>query len=63
MQVGWCLHNLHNKDDSLLKLWIKFSKKAAGYENTCEIECKEKWDEMHNEGSGMGSLKNAGKRR
>ena len=57
MQVGWCLHNLHNKDDSLLKLWIKFSKKAQGYENTCELECREKWDEMHNEGLGMGSLK------
>jgi len=57
IQVGWCLHNLHNKDESLLGLWKTFSKKAAGYESTCELECKEKWDEMHNEGLGMGSLK------
>ena len=57
IQVGWCLYNLHNKDDSFLKVWIAFSKKANGYANTCELDCAEKWDEMHNEGLGMGSLK------
>ena len=57
MEVGWCLHNLHNKDDKLLKVWIEFSKKASQYSEGCELECQEKWDEMHDEGLGIGSLK------
>ena len=57
MEVGWCLHNLHNKDDKLLKIWIEFSKKASIYSEGCELECQEKWDEMHDEGLGIGSLK------
>ena len=57
MEVGWCLHNLHNRDDKLLLVWIEFSKIASGYSDGCELECREKWDEMHNEGLGIGSLK------
>ena len=57
MEVGWCLHNLHNKDDKLLNVWIDFSKKAPQYSDGCDLECREKWDEMHDEGLGIGSLK------
>lgn len=57
MDVGWCLHNLHNKDDKLLQVWINFSKKAEEYQHVAEIDCKEKWDEMHDEGLGIASLK------
>ena len=57
IEMGWCLHNIHNKDDTLLHEWVKWSKTAQGYEDTCEIECREKWDNMDDEGYGIGSLK------
>ena len=57
IEVGWCLHNLHNKDSTLLQTWTNFSKKSGDHINTCELECKEKWDDMRYEGLGMGSLK------
>ena len=57
MEVGWCLHNLHNKDDKLLKVWIEFSKKAIDYKHTAEDECTEKWEDMYDEGLGIPSLK------
>lgn len=39
IQVGLCLNNLYNKDTSLLKVWIEFSKQANGCSDTCELEC------------------------
>jgi hypothetical protein len=57
IEVGWCLHNIHNKDETLLKQWIKWSKKAPQYAESCETDCREKWDEMADEGFGIGSLK------
>jgi P4 family phage/plasmid primase-like protien len=57
IEVGWCLHNLHNKDNTLLNLWIEFSAKAAGYSETCKDDCSERWEDMHDEGLGIGSLK------
>lgn len=57
IEVGWCLYNLHNKDDRLLNVWIEFSKKAIEYEGTADTECSERWEEMHEERLGMPSLK------
>ena len=57
IEVGWCLHNIHNKDETLLEKWIKFSKQVEQYTDSCEIECREKWEEMSDEGFGIGSLK------
>ena len=57
IEVGWCLHNIHNKNDILLEQWIKWSKKVPEYADICETECREKWDEMGDEGFGIGSLK------
>ena len=57
IEVGWCLHNIHNKDELLLREWINWSKKVPEYADTCDVECREKWDEMSDEGYGIGSLK------
>jgi P4 family phage/plasmid primase-like protien len=54
IEVGWCLHNI---DERLLDKWIEFSKKAHGYELTADSNCRVKWDEMSDEGLGIGSLK------
>lgn len=50
MRVGWCLHNI---DHRLLEDWIKFSKKSDKF---VEGECEKEWNNMKNEGLGMGSL-------
>ena len=57
IEVGWCLHNLHNKDDKLLIKWIEFSKKAVTYANEAEEACREKWESMCMDGLGIASLK------
>lgn len=57
IELGWCLHNIHNKDDILLNKWIEFSKSDARYSVTAESECKELWENMADEGLGIGSLK------
>ena len=58
LDVGFCLNNLHNKDDTLLQSWIKFSKLPSEYKDTAEESCKEKWDEMNgNETLRIPSLK------
>ena len=57
LELGWCLHNIHNRDDKLLNKWITFSKRIPQYADTAEIECREKWEEMADEGYGIGSLK------
>lgn len=50
MQVGWCLHNVNT---DLLPDWIEFSRKSAKFE---EGACETAWDNMREEGLGMGSL-------
>jgi len=57
IEVGWCLHNLHNKDSKLLLKWIQFSKKANTYEAEATDSCTEYWESMCNEGLGIASLK------
>jgi P4 family phage/plasmid primase-like protien len=50
IQVGWCLHNI---DHRLLQAWISFSKKSSKYEAGV---CERDWENMDNEGLGIGSL-------
>jgi P4 family phage/plasmid primase-like protien len=50
IQVGWCLHNI---DHRLLQAWISFSKKSPKYE---EGVCEHDWENMDNEGLGIGTL-------
>ena len=57
IEVGWCLHNLHNKDDKLLNKWIEFSKKSSAHAAECEDACREKWETMCMDGLGIASLK------
>jgi P4 family phage/plasmid primase-like protien len=58
MELGWCLHNIHNKDNALLTKWIEFSKKSPQYSHTAEEECTELWAVMADDGGlGIGSLK------
>ena len=57
IEVGWCLHNLHNKDNQLLDVWIEFSARDSQYAHSCKEECTELWEDMHDEGLGIGSLK------
>ena len=57
IEVGWCLHNLHNKDNTLLLKWIEFSKKSGDHATEAEDACTEYWDNMCDDGLGMGSLK------
>lgn len=56
MRLGWCLHNI---DESLLGLWIEFSKKSQKF---VEGECEEKWRDMRDKGLGIGSLHTWAKR-
>lgn len=56
IELGWCLHNLHNADDTLLELWIEFSKKAPQYADEADEKCRELWENMRDEGMGIGSL-------
>lgn len=52
IQVGWCLNNI---DNTLLKEWIKFSKKSTKY---IEGECERLWHFMKRGDNclGMGTL-------
>ena len=56
IELGWCLHNLHTQDDTLLNLWIEFSKKAPQYADEAEETCRSKWIDMRDEGMGIGTL-------
>lgn len=56
IELGWCLHNLHNHDDTLLKLWIDFSKKAPQYADEAEETCSKYWSDMREETMGLGTL-------
>jgi P4 family phage/plasmid primase-like protien len=57
IEVGWCLHNLHNRNNKLLLKWIEFSKKAADYADDADDSCTEYWENMCNDGLGIASLK------
>ena len=48
--LGWCLHNI---DDRLLSIWVKFSKKSKKFK---EGECEHEWAYMDNQGLGLGTL-------
>lgn len=50
VEVGFCLHNLH---DNLLPLWIEFSKKSKKYR---EGDCDQRWKGFREDGLGIGSL-------
>lgn len=51
IEVGWCLHNICR--DSLLDLWILFSKKSNKFQ---EGVCEKLWEKMKDEGLFIGSL-------
>lgn len=57
IELGWCLHNIQNCDDILLNKWIEFSQRDPSYAATADDECRNKWDDMCDEGLGIGSLK------
>lgn len=55
LEVGWACHNI---DERLLDDWIKFSQKSNLYSDIDSIQsCKKEWDEMNDEGLGLGSLR------
>lgn len=56
IEMGWCLHNIHNADDRLLKKWTDWSRTGV-YTNTTDDEYKEQWDTFRNDGLGIGTLK------
>ena len=53
IEVGWCLHNIW---PGFIDKWIEFSKKSKGYADSAEKECKDLWENMDNEGLGLGTL-------
>lgn len=57
IEVGWCLYNLHNRDDVLLQEWIGFSKKSPDHTHEAEEVCNEEWSKMSGVGLGIASLK------
>lgn len=56
IQLGWCLHNIHSKDDILLNKYIEFSKKSKKHKDMAEEACRKCWDEANNEGLSEGTL-------
>jgi len=57
IEVGRCLHNLHNTNNKLLLKWIEFSKKSIAHADEAEESCTEYWENMCNDGLGIASLK------
>jgi P4 family phage/plasmid primase-like protien len=57
IQLGWCLYNIHNKDDRVLKMWVDFSKKASEYAYVADDVCRERWANMQDSTYSLGSLK------
>jgi len=53
IELGWCLHNIHNIDNTLLDTWIEFSMKSSKFEYGV---CEQKWEEMRDNGLGIGTL-------
>ncbi len=54
IEVGWALHNIGSENQDLLDVWIEFSKRSPKY---VEGECETLWDNMKNEGLGIGSIR------
>lgn len=57
IELGWCLHNIHNSDNELLDKWIEFSKKDPRFINECAEKCKNEWNAMRGEGLDIGTLR------
>lgn len=54
IEVGWALHNVGSENQDLLDVWIEFSKRSPKY---VDGECEQMWDQMKDEGLGIGSLR------
>jgi P4 family phage/plasmid primase-like protien len=50
IRLGWALHNI---DDSMLNVWIDFSRKSPKFK---EGDCDDRWKSMRNEGLTIRSL-------
>lgn len=57
IEIGWCLHNIHNIDHQLLDIWIEFSKQSSRHRREAEDACRAAWAKMGNEGLGIGTLR------
>ena len=56
-ELGCCLHNLHNVDDTLLDRWVEFSQQSSNYDDAeSETACHTKWNKMRDQGFGRGTL-------
>ena len=56
-ELGCCLHNLHNVDDTLLDRWVEFSQQSSNYDDAeSETACHAKWNKMRDSGFGLGTL-------
>ena len=56
IELGWCLFNIHNADETLLKKWIEFSKKDPKYTDTAEDACREVWSNSLEDNLGLPTL-------
>ena len=56
IELGWCLFNIHNADDTLLKKWIEFSKKDPKYTDTAEDACRDVWSTSREDNLGYPTL-------
>lgn len=56
IELGWCLYNIHNTDDTLLNAWIEFSKTDDEYSEGAEDACQKEWNKVINGGLQMGTL-------
>lgn len=56
IELGWCLYNIHNVDDTLLNVWIKFSQKSEEYRDIAEESCVKEWNKSVNGGLQVGTL-------
>jgi len=50
IRIGWALHNI---DNSMLNVWINFSKKSPKFKDG---DCEDRWQKMRNEGLTIRSL-------
>ena len=58
IEIIWCLHNIHNKDDTLLNKVIERSQQAEGYDKKeAENSCIKEWKQAYDEGLGEGTLR------
>ena len=57
IELGWCLHNIHNADNKLLDVWIEYSKQSPRHAREAEHACKSAWMTMQDQGLGIGTLR------